>query len=70
MSMMVTRPQLFGNDWVPTDLRAAYLLKRQRAAAARLEGPVLPAGVRGVRVRAGRCQAGQESARAAEAGSV
>ena len=35
-----------------------------------LEGPVLPAGGRGVGVRAGRCQAGQEPAWAAEAGSV
>jgi hypothetical protein len=35
-----------------------------------LEGPVLPAGGRGVRVRAGRCQAGQEPARAAQAGPV
>ena len=33
-----------------------------------LEGPVLPAGGRGVRVRAGRRQAGQEPARAAQAG--
>ena len=41
---------------------------QQCAAATRLEGPVLPAGGRGARVRAGRCQAGQEPARPAEAG--
>ncbi len=33
-----------------------------------LEGAVLPAGGRGVRLRAGRCQAGQEPARPAQAG--
>ena len=33
-----------------------------------LEGAVLPAGGRGVRVRAGGCEAGQEPARPAEAG--
>ena len=35
-----------------------------------LEGAVLPAGGRGVRVRAGRREAGQEPARPAEAGPV
>ena len=40
---------------------------RQRAAATRLEAAVLPAGGRGVRLRAGRREAGQEPARAAEA---
>ena len=35
-----------------------------------LEGPVLPAGGRGVRVRAGRCPAGQEPARPPQAGPV